>query len=200
MDKFATIDVSHYPTSDTVHVEQLFPFAKPNLQRYLAEAITRRRRVLLYWKHRHQALERHSAPKDVKEDVKSTDGVAETPSQVKNTNDDQAAYIDLEKNPEDQHTVRFTGKYPLSSTATTSAPPTPPKSEILDDQGSIAMTESSDMSIMGDYEIPIPPCPENLGRGCAATFECPLCFSTLEISTDRQWRYGDVLVHFSGSS
>jgi len=200
MDKSASLDVSHYVAFDTVHVEQRFPFAKPKLKQCLAEAITRRRRLLLYWEHRHQALASQSLDKGVDKDVRLIDDVPDTPSQVQDTDDNQEPYLDPAKNAEDQDAVGFTSNYPLSTKATTFVPPNSPRIGTPDDQGSVTITESSYMSVMGDDDIAIPPCPEDLSQSYPATFECPLCFYILEIRTDRQWRYGNVIVHFLKSN
>lgn len=181
------IDVSHYAQPDIKHVQECFPKATPKLQKHLGQAITHRRKQLIYWMTHHKALARMPEP------IRSTSLGKITGSKTASKVDESGVSGGKQFNTLIAPTVE--GSHPLTSvsgisteaTALALAPTQFSAIDAFDLDDARTDTTVASTSQGGD-RAEIPPYPVDLNVDPEIPFECPYCYYIIKMRDIRQWR------------
>ncbi|KAK2929217.1 Protein kinase domain [Fusarium oxysporum f. sp. vasinfectum] len=184
------IPVGHFLSFDERHVDECFPDASPVLKKRLANAITRRRQLLIY---NEQHYQKSSEPQP-SEEVIATDYIAQDDSKDKAIEQHirpPLAASDRIEYPAKESTgyapTISKGSLLASTEATRFVPPLNMREE------PDVQSESGTISTFGfnckDREgFRVPPRPQDDNGEALDQFLCPLCYYLIEVKGERAWK------------
>jgi len=181
---------SPYAEFDTRYIQDKFPALAPLVQKRLARMTTRRRRLLVYRQQHNERLVAKEKLSDTGDDDSpdSEDGGGESdddgdaPENVKRPEN-------LRTGPATQYTKATTIRidHDVQAVAVEGLAKTEPKTAHVDDDARTSVTGSR---ATREIRLEVPPRPRQSDGSPAVLFQCRYCCLPVQISGEREWRYG----------
>jgi hypothetical protein len=181
LEKFSSIDVSHYEQFDIAHVSSKFPDAEKFLQERFGRANTQRRQFLKYYKMQHKKIAAYHLLQPIQSSAMRTSFLPDDPAPT--GLDHQLSTI--KTSTPDAATTTPT------DAAVTSANNPRKRPEIHDSHSnashSVAPFAPPEGSKVGSpLSVRVPP-PPNQEDAYKTPFQCPYCYSVISISQEVLW-------------